>query len=254
MPDYYSPDLSDGNLIVAEPPADKPAPAVSHPAKFSDSILSAIYATLQKYLPQGARILDPFAGEGRIHELRDDPHYETWGVELEPEWAEQSPYTVVGDSRNLADLRDLGPWDAIVTSPAYGNRMADSYAGDGTRRYTYRIALGRPLTEDSGAGMHYGPKYRTLHSIVWAECARTVRPGGLVILNVSNFIKRGAEVQVSEWHLMSWLNMGFKLLEVQRIGTPRMRDGANGQLRVDGELLIVLQAPGGDELDEDADD
>lgn len=224
--------------------ADGPTP---HPAKFSPSILEAIEDALQEYAGTGQRILDPFAGVGGIHVLRDPDRggHETWGVELEPEWAQQSPFTVTGDSRNLSGLKELGPWDAIVTSPAYGNRMADSYNGrDGSRRHTYRISLGRPLTEGNTGALHWrNDEYRILHSEVWAECAGLVRPGGLVIINVSNFIAQGAEQHVVEWHLQSWLHLGFKLIEARRVTTPRMKHGANHDARVAGEMLLVLEAP-----------
>lgn len=218
-----------------------------HPAKFSPSILEAIEDALQEYHDGPARILDPFAGVGGIHVLRDPDRggHETWGVELEPEWAQQSPFTVTGDSRNLSGLKELGPWDAIVTSPAYGNRMADSYDGrDGSRRHTYRISLGRPLTEGNTGALHWrNHEYRQLHSEVWAECAGLVRPGGLVIINVSNFIANHVEQHVVEWHLQSWLHLGFKLIEARRVTTPRMKHGANHDARVAGEMLLVLEAP-----------
>jgi hypothetical protein len=227
-------------------PPDAPPEPRPHPAKFSDPILVELEDILCTYLPDGGKVLDPFAGVGRIHELRDRmPDVETWGVEIEREWAEQSPYTVTGDSRDLSSLKPLGPWDAIVTSPAYGNRMADSYDGrDGSKRYTYRIALGRPLSDANAGGVHWRhDKYRQLHSEVWAECARTVRPGGLVIINVSNFMKLDVEQLVVEWHTQSWLNLGFKLIEARRVVTARMKNGANRDARVDGEMLLVFEAP-----------
>lgn len=132
-----------------------------------------------------------------------------------------------------------------MTSPAYGNRMADSYDGrDGSRRHTYRISLGRPLTEGNTGALHWrNDEYRILHSEVWAECAGLVRPGGLVIINVSNFIAQGTEQHVVEWHLQSWLHLGFKLIEARRVTTPRMKHGANHDARVAGEMLLVLEAP-----------
>jgi len=43
---------------------------VKHPAKFSPSILDVIRDTLSvRGIPEDARILDPFSGVGRCHEL-----------------------------------------------------------------------------------------------------------------------------------------------------------------------------------------
>jgi hypothetical protein len=67
-----------------------------HPARFTSTILD----TLARLIPPGSRVLDPFAGTGRIHELP----CETWGVELEPEWANMHPRTIVGNARHLNDL------------------------------------------------------------------------------------------------------------------------------------------------------
>ena len=234
----------------SEPDVNEPRP---HPAKFSPAIIDAIADIIVRYFPDGQhlKILDPFAGVGGIHVLRDlFSDVETWGVELEPEWANQSPFTVVGDARNLQQFHELGPWDAIITSPAYGNRMADNYDGrDGSTRHTYRIDLGRELTANNGASMHWGDKYRILHSEVWGECSGLIRSGGLAIINAKNFLKTlktgedAVEQLVVEWHLASWLNLGYKLEEVVKVPTPGMRHGANGAARIDHEVLLVLRAP-----------
>lgn len=76
-------------------------------------------------------VLDPFAGVGGIHDLADD-RWNTYGVELEPEWAHQHPRTRVGDATALEWGDDSV--DVVATSPCYGNRMADTYDGRGRCR------------------------------------------------------------------------------------------------------------------------
>lgn len=97
-----------------------PAPDldVDHPAKFSIEVLEA----LDLIVPTGVPILDPYAGVGYIHRLvgRD-----TWGLELEPEWATVHPRTVVGNALHLPWRSSSWWW--VVTSCTYGNRMADSH-------------------------------------------------------------------------------------------------------------------------------
>jgi len=242
---------------------------VRHPAKFSDSILMQIALVLDELadngrLPEGGRILDPFAGIGKVHKLADRG-WSTKGVELEPEWAEQDPRTVVGDARSL-------PWadhyfDAVVTSPCYGNRMADHHdakdpcsncqgarhdddgdcracGGSGlSKRNTYRHALGRELTPGSGAGLQWGSAYRALHEQAWREAVRVVKPDGFLVVNVSNHIRGGEEQRVVEWHLNTLLLLGCFLWEVLRVSTPRLGFGANGDARVDGENIIVVRTP-----------
>src|SRR3990167_7947475 len=152
-----------------------------HPAKFGDAVLDAAVQLLYRVHAPGAKtdggpmtILDPFAGVGKVHRLRDYG-FLTIGVEIEPEWADQSPHTVVGDALDL-------PWpnahfDAICTSPSYGNRMADHHdAKDGSPRHTYRHYLGRPLSPHNSGAMQWGREYRAFHRRAWAEAARVLKP------------------------------------------------------------------------------
>lgn len=106
-------------------------PNLDHPAKFSPPILDAIRAVVAQvgaggpYLTGPTKVLDPFAGVGLIHTLDDLADVETWGVELEPEWAACHPRTIVADSRRLP-FPDA-QFDIVASSPSYGNRMADHH-------------------------------------------------------------------------------------------------------------------------------
>lgn len=215
--------------------------AVAHPAKFSAPVLDAANHLLAARIAPQARVLDPFAGIGLIHRL--GAQYDTVGVELEPEWAAAHPRTIVGDSRHLP-FPDA-TFDAIVTSPAYGNRMADRYAGDakGSTRHTYRIALGRPLSDGNGAGLQWGQEYRDLHAAVWTDCERVLKPGGWMLVNVSNHIRKGLEQRVVEWHTRTLLALGLFIDAVIPVGTRRMRYGENHEARVAAERILVLRKP-----------
>lgn len=181
--------------------------AVAHPCPFPSYLMDEFAKIVNaEWLETGRTLhaLDPFAGIGRIHELADMCGHQrviTYGAEIEPEWAWQHDRTICADSRDL-------PWDdasmdMVVTSPAYGNRMADQYLppeSDKSRRYTYTTALGRRCAEGSGAGMQWGEQYAELHAAVWAECVRLLAVGGLVVLNMKDHV-RGGEVQpVTDWH------------------------------------------------------
>lgn len=228
------------------------APAVTpHPAKFSDPILAHLVRFLNEtQTGQPRRLLDPFCGIGRVHELSDHvPNLLTYGVELEPEWADQHPRTATGDSHQIAgvvkDAWDLDPgsFDLIATSPAYGNRMADQYDGrDGSRRMTYRLSLGREPSPNSSTTMQFGRDYQRLHAEVWSRCIEMLRPGGLFLLNVSNHIRGGDEVPVVEWHLTYLLQAcGLFLVRTEPIRTRRMGDGANREARAASEHLLILR-------------
>lgn len=218
---------------------------MKHPAKFSPEILSELHHKMGLRLADGQTILDPFAGVGGIHLFY--PQYNTVGVELEREWADQHPRNICGDSRTLEKLLPLHgivtPVDAIVTSCAYGNRMSDNYSGDpkGSRRHTYRIDLGRELQDGNGAKYNWGAKYRRLHATVWSQCTNVLRPGGFFFLNISNHIRAHQEQAVVEWHLGTLFELGFFLDEVTSVETKRMRHGANHQARVPNEKIAILR-------------
>lgn len=219
------------------PPASEPTPAVPHPAKYSASL----FAVFEEMLPDNGRILDPFAGVGGIHRLATSTRV-TVGVELEPEWAHQHPDTIVGNALDLSF--DDHTFDAIVTSPAYANRMADTYAGDGTTRHTYRIALDRDLHPNNGGGMQWGDPYRELHRTAWIEALRVLKPRGRFILNISDHVRKGERQSVTAWHMATLLGLGFTFHDLVPVVTPRNRNGANSNARAAAEMVIAFDSPG----------
>lgn len=101
-----------------------------HPAPFPRYVLERLALILRaehRRLQLGGplKVLDPFAGIGRIHDLPSDIA-DTVGVELEPEWANQRERTIVGDATALPATWTRR-FDAVVTSPTFGNRLADHH-------------------------------------------------------------------------------------------------------------------------------
>lgn len=195
--------------------------SVRHPAVYSPRIIWTIQDILDERLKCG-RILDPFGGTGRLHSLQGD--YDIHCVELEKEWATD----VQGNARQLP-FRDKA-FDAIVTSPCYGNRMADHHdAKDGSERRTYKHYLGHDLRRDNGGAMQWGADYRWLHYHAYAECARVVRPSGIFLLNIKDHYRKGTRQHVSNWHYQCLSNW-FDLVDVVRVKTPHYRFGAKETL------------------------
>ena len=191
-------------------------------------------AQLRRLLNRRRLVLDPFAGTGLIHQVHD----RAIGVEIEPEWAAMHPRTVVGDATCLPF--DSQVFDAIATSPCYGNRMADHHdARDGSKRHTYRHYLGRQLHENSAGKLQWGAAYRDLHERAWAECYRVLVPFGVLILNISDHVRGGERMYVTDWHRRTLTELDFVLIDEIEIATPRLRHGENFGARVDHELVQV---------------
>lgn len=214
---------------------------MEHPAKYSPKVLKTIENMLGQprkgtRLSPGNLLLDPFAGTGGIHALR--PTWETWGVEIEEEWANLSEFTEWNDAVRFLDTQADARWDAIATSPCFGNRMADHHnARDKSKRITYRHMLGRALSPGSAAGMPWGNRYRDFHEQVWAECVRILKPGGQLVLHISDHIRKGEVQPVSAWHRDVLVNNGLRFVEGLEIASRRMRYGANRELRVVTEYV-----------------
>lgn len=183
-------------------------------------------------------ILDPFGGVGTLGRLAT-PGRKIVACELEQLWAAQAPgngcaLSVRGDSRRLPFLS--GSFDAVVTSPAYGNRLADCDASqaraggegeakksDRTRR-SYRAFLGQDLHVLNTGALHVDragerSAYERMHSYVWAEVYRVLKPGGVFVLNVKDYAPRGVSQQIPEWHYKKIHSMGFCLESAQYVDT-----------------------------------
>lgn len=201
-----------------------------HPAKYTDSILCYI----KPYL--FGRVFDPFAGTGKLRLVYPTAYLN----ELEPEWAVQGPATTIGSVLDLPYASEV--FDCIVTSPCYGNRMADHHnAKDGSKRMTYTHTIGRKLHPQNSGSLQWGKKYREFHDVAWRECTRVLKPNGIFIVNVSDHIRGGKIVAVSDWHLRWFLDHGYEWIDCIKVDTPRMRRGANYDLRVGYENVFIFR-------------
>lgn len=204
---------------------------MKHPAKYSDCLLPIF----KEMLVGCDKILDPFAGTGKLRNIFPNSIL----LEIEPEWAKLSN-AIVGDATQIPFNDNM--FDAICTSPTYGNRMADHHeAKDTSQRNTYRHILGRPLSTNNSGKLQWGKDYKTLHIKAWKECFRVLKSGGLFCLNISNHIRKGIEIDVTGWHIETLISIGFSIIEHRKVETKRQRMGKNGNLRVQYESIVLFK-------------
>lgn len=223
-------------------PEPKP---VSHPAKFSTAVLDQIEKYIVDIPLRPLLILDPFAGIGGVHRL-NTPSTSTYGIELEAEWADQHERNIVGDAQNVVEICRGRKWriNCIVTSPSYGNRMADHHeAKDTSKRITYKHKLGRDLSEGSGAGLQWGERYQDFHWKIWGECTRLIQKTpdrtGWFVLNCKDHVRKGEVQPVTAWHLDCLGAMGWSLQDISMVETPGMGFGQNRDLRAEEWVAIM---------------
>jgi DNA modification methylase len=210
----------------------------AHPARYTDALL----LTMAKMLQGRQRILDPFGGTGKVflleHWLGD---VEIQATEIEPEWAARNPRTTLGNA--LALPWGDGYFDAICTSPAYGNRMADHFVTANPDRIqkSYRDFLGRDLHIQNAGRMQWGNRYRDFHERAWLEARRVLAPGSAFVLNIKDHIRGGEVMPVTDWHITCLESLGFRLIEHAKIETPSHRFGANSEARMPYESVILFR-------------
>lgn len=246
-----------------------------HPAKFSQPILDSLQALLiaeQRRLGRPIRVLDPLAGVGRVHTLARDGRVETYGIEIEPEWAACHDRTACTDSlawmgsaalppgdtgsivpnlwrHDPAIPTIVGRFDVIACSPPYGNRLADSHnAKDDSTRHSYTHDLGRALTPGNSGNMPWGHRYWAWTAGLYRLMPNVLRPasgddpGGLLLWNVSDFVKHKATVPAVTWHRGALYGAGWVETAPPRlVDTQRLRYGENHEARATHETILRMR-------------
>ena len=190
-------------------------------------------------------ILDPFAGTGKIGLLKDLGFKgKIICNDLEAEYSEIKYYSVDEWLHQDAEFIHCEKVDTIVTSPTYGNRMADSHnARDLSKRMTYKHQLGRDLTNGNTGVMQWGEKYKQKHIACYNHWRSLLNKDGLLVINISDHIRKGQIVNVAEWHKQTLISLGYKFVSETKVPVSRLRFGANNKLRIDYEYIFVFNSP-----------
>ena len=206
-----------------------------HPAKYTAAIAQLFERLLLAYVPPPAVVLDPFAGTGKLLDRLAVLGYEPRGIELEPDWV-CSRFVVRGNALTLPYV--FGTIDAVVTSPTYGNRMADKDMRESVAG-TYAKGLGRIASEGSSCHMQWGDEYRAFHEAHLAEVDRVLVDRGVYVLNMKNHYRRKEEQDVVGWWWDACDRLGWRRVVSVFVDTPGNRHGQNSELRADGEWVGV---------------
>lgn len=218
-----------------------------HPATYSDAILPV----LAEHLQGTGNVLDPMGGSGKLAVIKSLGYSGSVVInELEPEW--KNGYAVdawhFGDAAAMTWAGDQS-FEAICTSPVYGNRMGDKTLGwtPGTRRITYDRFLGHAPSPGSTIYLQWdrksGDAYRAAHVKIYQECLRVLQQGGTLLLNISDHIRGRQRQAVAAWHRDALFSLGLQLRSEIAVQTPRMRYGKHYELRVESEQVFVFRKP-----------
>lgn len=208
---------------------------MKHPARFNQEILDALAIEVDKRSINS--ILDPFGGTGGIFRIPTKRKIHIEALEIEPEWAAVDSRITLGDATSI-------PWpdeyfDAIVTSPTYGNRMADKTKG----RRNYVAFLGRMLSANNTGQLNWSGKqkerYQKLHILAWKECYRVSRR--YLLLNFKDHWRRKKLEKVSDWHKQTLEEIGFVLEEIVKVESGGYTRGRNRELRESHEMIMIFR-------------
>ena len=169
---------------------------------------------------------DNDSGQRRIERLRKEGHDDIADrIEKAHNWHQHEADYNPDNPDNIGNL-PYGSVDAVITSPPYGNPRSTSEEYDD--KYDLRrppgVAWGRESFRgrygntpgqigDLPYGADIGDTYLGAMRIVYQNCWRVLKPGGLMILITKNFIRNKQIVPLDEHTIKLCESVGFKLKE-----------------------------------------
>lgn len=249
-PEYHGQQLEPPPLVVPDSgpvPVDdrKRTPSRHHPAPYSEGLFP-IFADLISSVAverQQVKLLDPMCGEGSILDIKQ--HLP--GVAFQVHASDLYRWTYAREGVHVADATSLphpdSIFDVIVTSPPYGNRMADALSSDGDNRVTYADRRGAEAQPNDVSGMQWGQQYRLTMSTIWAETVRVAKPGALIVVNCKDHIRQARIQPVTEWHLLALTRLGCTITALRFLLTSGVKGIANDSARTGFETVFAVTTP-----------
>ena len=231
--------------------------AAVHPAPWHRDALARIAEILNSFArhhvlgqlgggPDRLRLIDPMAGGGGIFALTDhamlhDPRWEIAAGEIENDFAKADRRVDRTDAVTALSFETRhGPPAAIVLSPPFGNRMADTYLppeSDDSIRLTYAVALGHAPDPGSAAGLRFGPAYRGLMAQIYAAVVHAAGPDTIVIVEIADHVRDGRRVAVADWTRWTIQMLGLRWDRTETWRWRRVRFDTSG-IEVRDDLLV----------------
>jgi hypothetical protein len=208
-----------------------------HPAPFTDSIIDELASLIPRYVPDGAIIHDPFAGEGtKLAALCERLGYAYTGTDLEP-WPNRDSRVKVGDSTDPLTYPD-GPF-VVVSSPTYNNGVNDHFKpNDASRRLTYRSRAGHEL-HPNNTGRWSGRSSAKGEAEYWRITREVVKHWpDVAMVNVKDSIRVGEIYRLCSLWSRLLEEHGYEIEWVD-VPCPGWRYGSNNKARVDSEVILV---------------
>ncbi len=201
-----------------------------HPAKFPETLAQEF---IEFFTKRGQVVLDPMAGTGStlVAALRSGRH--SFGIELNPEYAEIARQVIedeiqeldggakdllakviTGDSARAAELaseNDVPPIDYILTSPPYWDMLhARGAATQKKRRSAEELdVVYSENPGDLGNIQDYSEFLERLAAI-YAALRPLLKSGGYLTIIVKN-VKKGGRIYPLAWDLASLLSQTYIL-------------------------------------------
>jgi len=208
-----------------------------HPATWDERLISAAAEMIEHHTAAPGILIDPMAGEGSHYA----PFAEAgWTVIMSDIhlWPHRDRRVLCCDAADIS--ADDDSIDVLLTSPPFGNRLADKMSTDDDQRVTYADRRGADAAENDASGMQWGAAYRSAMRRIWTEAARLLKDDGLAVIDIKDHIRGGSRQHVTAWTIQAWRDLGWTVADIIPVQTGHYAGISHAEKRTDGHSLIAF--------------